>query len=179
MAYVYKHIRLDTNEIFYIGIGKTKRRITDRNNRNDRWTKVVNKAGFIAEIIEDGLDWQTASKKEMELIKFYGRADLGNGNLVNMTNGGDGFVGNHTDATKQKLKEIFSSPDIRKKLRDQKLGKSTGRFGELNPQFGIPMTDKQKQKIRDSKRGIPQSEQHKKNRLESLKNGIAKKKNLI
>lgn len=158
MAYVYKHIRKDTNEVFYIGIGKAKRRLTNKHNRNDRWTKVVNKVGFIAEIIEDGLEWEEACKREIELIKFYGRADLGEGSLVNMTDGGDGFVGVH------------SSESI-KKMSDAKKGKSQiWQMGELNHQFGKPLSEEHKKKISESKKGKPQSEEHKKKISEAIKN---------
>jgi hypothetical protein len=174
MAYVYKHIRKDTNEVFYIGIGKTKRRPTDKNNRNDRWTKLVNKVGFYAEIIEDGLTWQQACELEIKLIKQYGRRDLNEGSLVNMTDGGDGFVGTHSEETKAKLKQRYVSPELRKKLSELKKGKSTGRFGSLNPQYGIPMTDEQKQKISASKKGKPLSENHKRALSESQKKRFGK-----
>jgi len=174
MAYVYKHIRKDTNEVFYIGIGKTKRRATDKNNRNNRWTKLVNKVGFDVEIIKDGLSWEDACKLEIKLIKEYGRADMKEGCLVNMTNGGDGFIGEHSEETKNKLREIYDSPEYRKKLSELKKGKSTGRFGKLNPQYGIPMTDEQKQKISASKKGKPLSDEHKKSLSESLKKRFGK-----
>jgi hypothetical protein len=158
MAYIYKHIRKDTNEIFYIGIGKTKRRATDKNNRNDRWTKVANKGGFIVEIIEDGLEWDEACQREKELIKFYGRADLGEGSLVNMTDGGDGFVGVH-------------SPESLQRMVDAKKGKpQPWQMGELNHQFGKPLSDEHKRKISEAKKGKPQSEEHKKKISEAIKN---------
>jgi hypothetical protein len=164
MAYVYKHIRKDTNEIFYIGIGKTKRRATDKNNRNDRWTKVANKVGFIVEIIEDGLGWEAACEKEKELIKFYGRADLGEGSLVNMTDGGDGRFGgggfNHT----------HSSESIKKMSDAKKAKPQPWQMGELNHQFGKPLSDEHKKKISESKKGKPQSEEHKKKISEAIKN---------
>lgn len=152
MAYVYKHIRKDTNQIFYIGIGKTKRRATDKNNRNDRWIKVVNKAGFEVEIIKDDLDWDTACELEKKLIKEYGRADLGEGCLVNMTDGGDG-INNYTHSEETR------------KLMSQRAGRCMK--GEHNPQFGKPLSEEHKQKIRDSKRGKQQSEEHIKKRIES------------
>jgi hypothetical protein len=152
MAYVYKHIRKDTNEVFYIGIGKTKRRLTNRHGRNDRWTKLVNKVGFVAEIIEDGLDWDAACEMEKKLIKQYGRADLGEGKLVNMTDGGDGINNySHSDETKKKM--------------SNRMGRSMK--GELNPQFGKPLSEEHKLKISLSKSGRKQSEEHIKNRLES------------
>lgn len=39
MAYVYRHIRLDKNEPFYIGIGSDNKysRAKQKTGRNDRW----------------------------------------------------------------------------------------------------------------------------------------------
>lgn len=95
MAYIYKHTRVDKGEIFYIGIGnqdKYKRAFVTQ-KRNKFWKNVVSKTEYIVEIIEDGLTWEEACKKEIELIKFYGRRDLRLGTLVNLTDGGDGTIG--------------------------------------------------------------------------------------
>lgn len=92
MAYVYKHTRLDTNEVFYIGIGTQDKykRAFSLIKRNKFWQNIVSKTDFLVEIIQDGLSWEEACKKEKETIKKIGRRDLGLGTLVNMTDGGDG-----------------------------------------------------------------------------------------
>ena len=101
MAYVYKHIRLDTNQIFYIGVGKTDKRPYSKVYRNKYWHNVVNKAGYFVEIILNDLTWDEALQKERELIKKYGRLDNKTGVLVNMTDGGDGVNGyKHTEEWK-------------------------------------------------------------------------------
>jgi hypothetical protein len=120
-AFVYRHITLDTNEVFYIGIGVVKRRSWSKNGRNRYWHNVVNKHGFKHEIVQENLTRETAKELEIFLIKNYGRRDLGNGCLVNMTGGGDGMFNlseagrlslikqktgrKRTDATKQKIGE--------------------------------------------------------------------------
>lgn len=162
MAVVYKHIRKDTNEVFYIGIGKSEKRAYSLRDRNDHWRKVVKKAGYDVEIIADGLEWSDACNKEKELIQFYGREDLNEGHLVNKTAGGEG------------VSDYKFSPELRKKLSELKTGKTTGRFGILNPQYGIPMTDEQKQKISASKKGKPLTEAHKKALSESIKKRFGK-----
>ena len=95
MAYVYRHIRLDKNEPFYIGIGSDKnfKRAFDRFSRNRHWNFIVNKTEYDVEIFMDNLSWEQACEKEQELISLYGRKDLGKGTLVNLTDGGDGSVG--------------------------------------------------------------------------------------
>ena len=107
MAYIYKHTRVDTKEIFYIGIGNQDRyrRAFVTQKRSKFWKNIVSKTEYIVEIIEDGLTWEEAQIKEKELIKFYGRKDLGLGTLVNLTDGGEGTLGIvHTDQWYQNQK---------------------------------------------------------------------------
>ena len=94
MPIVYRHRRLDTNEIFYIGIGKTEKRAYNKsNNRNKYWKNIVNKTKYSIEILFNNITWEDAKELEILLIKEYGRKDLGLGPLVNMTDGGDGSKG--------------------------------------------------------------------------------------
>ena len=132
MAYVYKHIRLDTNEVFYVGIGSDdsfKRAYTEL-GRNKFWQAVRDKSGFRVEIVKDGLTWKQACRKEKTLIKKYGRRDLGLGTLVNLTDGGEGGTGRIvSDEIKLKASERmkgkryalgnFWSDEKRKKLSDK------------------------------------------------------------
>lgn len=111
MAYIYKHIRTDKNEVFYVGIGNDKKyqRAYDKRKRTQLWKNIINKTDYIVEIVEDGLTWETACEGEKKWIKHYGRKDLNKGSLVNMTDGGDGALGLiHTDVAKQKLSKANS-----------------------------------------------------------------------
>jgi len=91
MAVVYQHKRLDTNDIFYIGIGDKKRPYQIR-SRNRHWKNIVNKHSYKIEILFKDLDWKEACQIERYLIKYYGRKDLKLGKLVNMTDGGEGTL---------------------------------------------------------------------------------------
>lgn len=103
---VYQHRRLDNNQIFYIGIAKNKKRPYVKQRRNKHWQNIVAKSGYEVEIVLENITWEKACELEVRLISYYGRKDLGNGNLVNMTNGGDGAVGaKHTEEYKQMLRE--------------------------------------------------------------------------
>ena len=95
MAYVYRHVRLDKNQPFYIGIGSDSKynRAYSKNNRNNYWNNIVNKFDYRVDIIMDDLTWEEACEKEKEFIELYGRIDLNMGTLVNLTNGGDGMSG--------------------------------------------------------------------------------------
>lgn len=119
MPYLYRHIRLDKNEPFYIGIGGsnkyekeglyTRAHSKYYNNRSKQWFNIINKTSYEVEIMLDDLTWEQACEKEIEFIKLYGRKDLGLGPLVNMTNGGEGEPGYvHTEKTKQILRRPCS-----------------------------------------------------------------------
>ena len=92
MPCVYRHIRLDKNEVFYIGIGKNINRAFSKKNRNIYWKRIISKTSYEIEIIFDNLNWDEACIKEIEFIKIYGRQDLKTGTLCNLTDGGDGTL---------------------------------------------------------------------------------------
>ena len=118
MAIVYRHRRLDTNKIFYIGIGKTKRRITSKDSRNKYWKNIINKTRYDSEIIAENLTWEDACELESFLIQLYGRKDNNTGILSNMTDGGDGSKGfKHTEEFKEKIKIKMHNRKISDKTR--------------------------------------------------------------
>jgi len=105
-AYVYTHTRLDTNENFYVGIGTQDnyKRASRVHNRTNYWNNIVKKCGWKVDIVFDNLTWEDACEKEKELIKKFGRIDLGTGTLVNLTDGGEGTLKRKvTDETKAKM----------------------------------------------------------------------------
>ena len=67
MAYVYRHIRRDKNEPFYIGIGADEnyKRAHERSihRRSEIWTKIARKTEFLVEIMIDDVDVKTAKAK--------------------------------------------------------------------------------------------------------------------
>jgi len=121
MAYVYRHIRLDKNEPFYIGIGSDnlfKRAFDNKSSRrNIIWNKIINKTQYRVDIIIDNISWEEACNKEKEFISLYGRIDKKNGILSNLTDGGDGTLGVLvTDEKKLLMSKRFS--------------------GKMNPMYG-------------------------------------------
>lgn len=106
MAYLYRHIRLDKNVPFYIGIGKDKYyyRAYTKNCRNSHWRSVVKKSEYDVEVLFWDIDYNMAKIKEKEFISLYGRSDLGIGTLVNQTDGGDGNT-NWSEDQKNKFKK--------------------------------------------------------------------------
>lgn len=142
MAYLYRHIRLDKNEPFYIGIGNDEsyRRSTIKANRNTYWKNIINKTSYRIEILLDDLTWQEACEKEIEFILLYGRKDLGTGCLVNMTSGGDGTPG------------IKRSQQYILKLSERQKGEKAHMFGKKHSEETI-------RKMSDSKKGKSPSDQ--------------------
>ena len=118
-VYLYRHRRLDTNEIFYIGISKVSnfKRAYEKNKRTTHWKNIVNKTDYKVEIVVENLSWEDACELEILLISEYGRKDLGKGLLVNMTDGGDG-VKNKIWTTQSRKKSSISS-------KGKKLSKET------------------------------------------------------
>jgi len=116
--YVYRHRRSDTNEIFYVGLGKGKRAY-NRNGRNKNWKEIAHRCDYSVEILASDLTHEEACELEILLISLYGRIDLGTGCLVNMTTGGDGMIELSADSI-QKMKETKTGKYLCKENKKSK-----------------------------------------------------------
>ncbi len=115
--YLYRHIRLDKNEPFYIGIATKKNqeylsyeseysRAFSKQRRDSKiWKAIVKRTNYRVEILFESKNYLEIKEKEKEFIKLYGRIDKKTGILANMTDGGDGTLG------------LIVSEETRKKLR--------------------------------------------------------------
>lgn len=120
MAIVYLHKRKDNKEVFYVGIGKEKKRAFVVENRSNIWKRYINKHEYFVEILIEDISWKEACEIEKELIRFYGRRDLGFGELLNLTDGGDGSLGRkHTDEAKKKIGKSSKERNSSKKAVDK------------------------------------------------------------
>jgi hypothetical protein len=124
MSVVYRHIRLDKNEPFYIGIGKTEKRAYNKHNRNRHWKSIIANTSYRVEILFDDLSWEKAIEKEIELIELYGRKDLGLGTLVNLTDGGESLPGSKNPMFGKKRTDD-EKRRISQKLTGSKLSEET------------------------------------------------------
>lgn len=162
MAYVYRHIRLDKNEPFYIGIGSDSEYKRANQLKNDRrnpiWHKIASKTEIEIEIILDDLTYEEAIAKEIEFISLYGRLNNDTGILSNLTDGGEGTLG------VVKSKELREKLSIKMKRPD-------------NPLFHLSAESKEKSRLKrlgmpawnKGKKGIYTAEQRK--RLSEVKKG--------
>lgn len=173
MAYVYRHIRLDTNQPFYIGIGSDRNysRSYTKKRRNQFWRNVAEKTEFVVEIILDDLSWEEACLKEIEFILLYGRRDIGTGILVNMTNGGDGALGRipykRTKHHLEKIKQInLGKPmmeETKIRLRSANIGKTASnetREKMSRSQKGKIISKETLEKMSNSQRGRKLDKEH-------------------
>jgi len=137
MAYLYKHVRKDTDEVFYVGIGSDDdySRAHTTHKRNQFWKRVVNKTDYHVIIYEDDKTWDEVVELEKYWISHYGRKNLGEGTLVNLTDGGEGSYGRVlSEETKRKIgkksKLKVYNDEYRKKLSDTLKGSKNHRYGK-------------------------------------------------
>jgi hypothetical protein len=151
MAYLYRHIRLDKNEPFYIGIGTQKKRCYVNCKRNNHWHNITDKTEYRVDIIFDDLTLEEAKEKEKEFISLYGKK-LNGGTLVNLTDGGDGCWGY--------------------KATEEQLEKRVKRMTENNHFKGKKHTPESLEKMRLAKLGVKRPKEGYIKRAEKMKNYV-------
>lgn len=178
MAIVYRHIRLDKNEPFYIGVGVDKRRAYQVIQRSKYWKSIVNKTEYEIEILFDDLTYEQAKEKEKEFIALYGRKDLGTGTLVNMTDGGEGCLNPsiqrrraQSELMKNHIKSAATRKKLSEKLKGRKFSDETRRkMSEGQKNKSYKPTEEHKRKISEGGKGLKRSEETRKKMSESAKN---------
>lgn len=181
MAIVYRHINKANNKIFYIGIGKADKRAFTRIKRSKFWKTYTSKHDYYVEITHKDVCWEEACSIEKYLISFYGRRDLGLGNLVNMTDGGDGAINLSEDAKKrisESLKNNPSKPYL-KLIEFNKTRKRTPCLEETkkkikDAQIGKIISKETRLKMSQSHKGKVLSEEHKNKLKEASKKSVNK-----
>jgi hypothetical protein len=161
--YLYRHIRLDKNEPFYIGIGtkqnrqhssfKSEYRRAFETNRKESsiWKNIVSKTEYEVEILFESDDYELIKQKEIEFIKLYGRIDKKTGTLANMTDGGDGIIGyvpskEHIEKIKKRMiGRVQSESEIQKRIESRK---------------GYVHSEETKKKMSNSHKGKRVSKEH-------------------
>ena len=195
MAYVYRHIRLDKNEVFYIGIGNdSKGRYFRANNIKGRsriWKNITKKTSHIVEIIEDDITWEDACSKEKWWIKFYGRKNINEGPLCNLTDGGEGIVGLVRTEEHKKKQSVAAKnrPPMSQEIKDkisktvsliqtgvpcslEKAAKISKSLMGHKINLGRPCSEEKAKKISDAQKGKPKSPEH----LEKLRKAAKTRK---
>ena len=87
--YVYVHIAEISGRVFYVGKGQGRRAYTHQ-HRTAYWKNIVARDGLFVLVVADNLSEDDAFGIEADLISRLGRKDLKSGELVNLTDGGEG-----------------------------------------------------------------------------------------
>lgn len=167
--YLYRHIRPDKNEVFYIGMGCYQKkwkyeRANCFKSRNKHWKNIVALCNniFKIEIVLDNLTKEQAIQKEKEFIGLYGRADLKQGTLCNFTDGGEGAFNMNQDSRSKisKAKKGSNNPMYGKKPSSSTLLKMSIKLsGKNNPNFGKPLPNWHKEINRKAQLGKKQTKE--------------------
>jgi hypothetical protein len=143
MAVVYVHETIDTNEVFYIGIGKSEKRAYDKHRRSNIWKSYYNKHGVVVKITHNNVSWEDACLIEIYLISFW--REHGNKKLCNLTDGGEGVLN-------MKLSdEIISyrNKKIKESWNEERREKYSKMFSSINnPYYGKKHSDDVRVKMR-------------------------------
>lgn len=186
--YVYRHIRPDTGQPFYIGVGKKytknftihtseyRRAFTfDINHRSEYWTRIFEKNDkeIKVEILFESDNEREVLDKEIEFIKLYGRVDNNTGILCNLTDGGEGTQGHiPTEEHRRKISEANKNriwtPEALANASLSRLGKP-----------GHPMTEEHKQKMSKLHKGKVISEEYRAKISKTLMGRFAGAKNPV
>lgn len=154
MAYLYRHIRHDKNEPFYIGIGSDNvfKRAKTKKGRNEIWKKIASKTTYDVEILFSDISTEYAKQKEIEFIALYGRIANKDGILANLSGGGECYE-NPSLLTREKLS--IATKGVNNPFYGKKHTKETREFLSRR-QIGLkrgPLPESTKIKIGDANRG--------------------------
>ena len=149
--YIYFYLRSRDSAIgkagtpYYIGKGKGNRAY------NNHVSVPVPEDKNNIVIVLENLTEEQAFRNERDFISWYGRVDLNNGILRNLTDGGEGVSGwIPSEETKRKISEA---------------GK-----GELNHMFGKHHSVESRRKMSEAQKGKFHSEEHRRKMSERRKN---------
>jgi len=167
MYYVYAYLR-DDDTFYYIGKGKGNRAYVKHMRSNG--SNIVPKDKNRIKILHENLSNDEASRIEIELIKKYGRKDLGNGILINMTDGGDGTSGHVRsqelrESHSRKMKGKKCSKEVADRIAISNTGKKRSQETKLRLSLShIGNKDSEETKAKKSKSASkPKTESHKEN----------------
>ena len=136
--FLYRHIRLDKDEVFYIGIGSKRSfdnpkrvysRAYNKSARNIFWKRIVSKTEYEVEILLESDEFEFIKEMETELIKLYGKRCLHQGTLCNLRDGGEkggtGYFGNPVHAYDVEGKYVQSFLSVAEASRNTRISWGT------------------------------------------------------
>lgn len=151
MAILYRHIRFDKNEPFYIGIGTDVKRAYNKKDRNRHWKNIVSKTDYEVQILFDDLTWEEACEKEKEFIALYGKRNNG-GSLCNITDGGAGYPGLSCEYKEKHRESVVRTWTGRKHTDESRKKMSLASMGNTKT-LGFKHTEETRAKMSKSNTG--------------------------
>jgi len=167
MYYCYRHIRLDKNEPFYIGIGKSSPRykrwtLSDVYRRayckqRSKWWKNIAQNGYRVDILFESENKEDVLLKEQEFISLYGFKCNG-GTLCNITSGGDGGYELNQEEKDRIRKRMMGNKNSLGNAHTEEAKKkmSQAAKGRVPWCKGKRMSKEFREKISQSKKGVSQ-----------------------
>jgi hypothetical protein len=143
VAYLYRHIRLDKNEPFYIGIGKSDsdfNRAHSKNNRNAYWYNIINLSEYRVEIMLQDITWEEACQKEIEFINLY-KKNTQKGSLCNIADGGEG--GYLSEEINEKRRQSLMGHKLTEETKEKIRLKAKGRKASRETKLKMSLVHKE------------------------------------
>ena len=134
--YIYVHYTTD-GVPFYVGKGKANRCL-HKHSRSYWWDNVVSKYGYFIEIKEINLNEDESFQKEIYWIDYFGRKQLKEGTLINLTDGGEGVSGRiFTQQEKDERSKFFKDNlEYLQSIGDREKYFGKALLGSDNPNYG-------------------------------------------
>ena len=195
-CYIYLHRRLDNNEVFYIGRGTVNKKASgkcdtntfsrayQKHSHNIYWLRLTKKTPCSVEIIEDFLSWDMSIVLEKKYIKEYGRKNIKEGTLINLTDGGEGTLGLVTSELSILTQRKRMLSEMNPMKNNNNRIKQSLRMKNNNPMKNIETKNKVVKKLKDL--WVNGTENHPRKgksredlRLRNLTNNPAKNPNVI
>lgn len=162
--FLYRHIRKDLNEPFYIGIGTKPLKYNGIRTEYKRaydispkkrsvfWTKVFIKSNENIEvhILFESTDYNLIKQKEQEFIALCGRKDTKKGCLVNLTEGGEGVLGK---IVSEKTRKLISEKNIGRKQSEETIRKIKLNHASKQVGYRKIMSEESKRKLSEINTG--------------------------
>jgi hypothetical protein len=143
VAYLYRHIRLDKNEPFYIGIGKSDsdfNRAHSKNSRNAYWYNIINLSEYRVEIMLQDITWEEACQKEIEFINLY-KKNTQKGSLCNIADGGEG--GYLSEEINEKRRQSLMGHKLTEETKEKIRLKAKGRKASRETKLKMSLVHKE------------------------------------
>ena len=178
-VYEYRLPESEGGHTYYVGQGNYRRPYRPHPYRDHKGTSCIKpKDKNQIVIIKKNLTEQEAKDLEIELIAKHGRLDLGEGHLLNRTDGGEGINGYiFSEETKRKMSEAqkgrIVTEEHRKNLSEALKGRTHSeehrrKMSEVRK--GRTHSEEHKRKISEAAKGRIVTEEHRRKLSEANKN---------